>query len=135
MLSDTITVASTKNTVAQDPAVDVDYTRWDDQTPNKSTYISDSHELSARDMLTFNRTFPKPSGNFLGMQKCLMKFTKDISVPGVDGVDILAPSIVQLAYSLPCGVTEDQLIFLKSRIAALALNWTVTAAVARQLTV
>ena len=115
---------SCKDTVAQENFADVDYDRWDDQTPNKSIYISDLHELNARDMLTFNRTFAKPSGNFLGMNKAALKFTRDITVLGKDGENIVVPSTFQLALSLPYGAGEDEIFFFTSRSTAILTKWT-----------
>jgi hypothetical protein len=72
--------------------------------------------MLAKDTLSLYRTFPKPSGNFKGVCKTSFKFSKDISVTGVDGVSQLtAPIIVEVAFSLPVGATHAQVLLAQQR--------------------
>lgn len=95
------------------------YTRFD-SVGNKSTYISGSHALDARDTLTFYRTFPKTSGNFKGVAKTALKFSQDIGVAGVDSETTLtAPIILEVSVSLPVGATAAQAMVARQRVIAL----------------
>jgi hypothetical protein len=100
---------------------------------NKSEYISETHTLSSRDKLALYRTLPKRSGNFLGMAKTAIKFTQDISVAGVDSTTlVVAPGIVDVAFSMPVGVTSAQSLALRMRAVALLLDDDVMSALVDQ---
>lgn len=95
------------------------YTRQDYYL-NRSLYISSTHANDARDTLGLYRTYAKASGNFKGVNKSSIKFTKDIVVPGVDGVsDITSPMILEVSFSLPVGFTAAQSVLLRQHAVAL----------------
>lgn len=95
------------------------YSRFD-VNQNRATYIGGSHAAENRDSFTMYRSFPTKSGNFKGVQKTSVKFTKDHEVPGVDGVATLtAPVIVEINFSVPVGVTAAQLKTVRQRALAL----------------
>jgi hypothetical protein len=88
---------------------------------NRSVYVEDSmHSMEARDSLGLYRTFPKVNGNFKGVSKSSIKFTKDITVDGVDGVSQLtSPIIVEVSFSLPVGCTPAQAMIARQKVIAL----------------
>jgi hypothetical protein len=88
-------------------AVSRTFTRYDEER-NKVTYITAGHELAARDIFQLYRTLPKPNGNFPGMGKSALKVTKDIIIPGTDGSDLKSPTIMEVSFSFPVGMTEEQ---------------------------
>lgn len=95
------------------------FTRFEEYQ-NRSVYISDTHSISARDTLGLYRTFPKASGNFKGVAKTAFKFSKDVTVPGVDGVSQLsAPIIVDVSMSIPVGATHEAILIARQRALAL----------------
>lgn len=85
---------------------------------NKSTYVGPNHSLQARNKMELYRTLPKRAGNFLGAAKGSVKFTKDITVPGADGTDIVVPQIFEVSYSLPVGSTDAQSLAFRQRVIA-----------------
>lgn len=99
--------------------VDVTFGRFD-SFPTRSTYVSEDHTVAERDTLTFYRTPPKQNGNFKGTTKVSIKFTQDVVVPGVDGTSsITAPMIGETSYSLPVGVTPEQVLAFRQRQVAI----------------
>jgi hypothetical protein len=96
------------------------YTRFEEYA-NRSVYIGASHELVAQDKFTMYRTFQKVSGNFRGTAKSAIKFSKDYSVEGVDGVaSLTSPLIIEVSFSVPVGITvANQLIGRQKAIALL----------------
>lgn len=87
---------------------------------NRSVYIGASHAPESRDTITLYRSFPKKSGNFNGVAKTAVKFSKDIGVLGVDGLATLtAPVIVEVNFSVPVGTSQADI--LKARQRAIAL--------------
>lgn len=104
-----------------DTTADVDhvYTRFE-EFQNRTTYIGATHSLSNRDTLGFYRTFPKANGNFKGVIKNAVKFTKDLSVIGVDGVATLtSPLIVEVNFSIPVGATTAEVLLARQKALAL----------------
>lgn len=95
------------------------FTRFEEYQ-NRSVYIGANHTMSAKDTLGLYRTFPKPSGNFKGVAKTAFKFSKDVSVTGVDGVaSLTAPIIVDVSFSIPVGATHAQILVARQRALAL----------------
>jgi hypothetical protein len=89
-------------------AVSVTLTRHADEL-NKSTYRTASHnDTVQQDLLSFYRTAAKRSGEFLGTEKTAIKRTKTVIVKNASGLDVKAPSIVNLDFSLPYGMTIAQ---------------------------
>lgn len=83
------------------------YTRFEEYL-NRAMYIGAGHSLSARNTLSFYRTMPRISGNFRGTAKTAVKFSRDVSVLGVDGSTVVAPQILEVSFSNPVGVTPAQ---------------------------
>ena len=95
------------------------FTRFEEYQ-NRSVYIGDNHSMSAKDTVGLYRTFPKPSGNFKGVAKTSFKFSKDVTVLGVDGVSQLtAPIIVDVSFSIPVGATHEQILIARQRALSL----------------
>lgn len=94
------------------------FTRFEEYQ-NRSKYIGANHTLTSRDTLDLYRTLPKTSGNFRGVAKTAVKFSKDFLVLGVDGVSqISAPLIVELSVSLPLGVSAADAMIARQRMLA-----------------
>lgn len=94
------------------------YTRYDEYQ-NRSVYTGPNHSLSAKDTMTFYRTSPKRSGNFKGVAKSSIKFTRDRIVEGVDDTTTVnALEIGEVNFSLPVGFTSADVIALRQRIIA-----------------
>lgn len=95
------------------------YTRYEEYQ-NRAAYIGSSHKTDARDLLAIYRTFPTKSGNFKGTAKSSVKFTKDLSVAGVDSTTLItAPIILELSFSVPVGVSNAELKHARQRMLAL----------------
>lgn len=94
------------------------YNRFEENT-NRSGYIGVNHSLTARDTLTLYRTLPKVSGNFKGVAKTAFKFTKDYTVPGVDGSNLTAPVIFEGSFSIPVGVDADDILVERQKALAM----------------
>lgn len=118
MLDNVITLAVDE--LNNDSTVDVDFSRFEEFS-NRSVYTGEEHQLTAKDTLTFYRTFPKQSGNFKGTAKTAFKFSQDFLVTGADGIaSLTSPLIVEVSFSVPVGVTAaDQLIGRQRAIALL----------------
>lgn len=95
------------------------YSRFDEYQ-NRSVYASDLSSLTAKDQLTFYRTFPKSNGNFRGVAKSAAKFSWDRVVVGVDGVSQLtSPIIMEISFSIPVGATDADVLLMRQRGVAL----------------
>lgn len=95
------------------------FTRFEEYQ-NRALYISADHTLDARDTLGLYRTLPKKSGNFKGVAKTSCKFSKDVSVPTVDGAgNITAPIILEVSFSLPVGATPEDALIMRQRAVTL----------------
>lgn len=87
---------------------------------NRSTYMSDIHSIDRRDLLQLYRTAPTKQGNFKGVAKTAVKFTKDFLVSGVDGVSSLtSPVIIEVSFSIPVGVSSANITEMRQRAVAL----------------
>jgi hypothetical protein len=105
--------------------VEIDYAEFSSYL-NRSEYISEYHTLAARDKLGFYRTLPKTSGNFRGVAKSAVKFTKDYEVAGVDAETTnIAPGIVEVNFAFPVGVTPADALELRMRAVALLQDDTI----------
>lgn len=86
----------------------------------RSVYIGENHRLDARDTLVFYRTMPTASGNFKGMAKTAVKFSRDLSVPGVDSsTSLTVPLIIEATVSLPVGAAKAELVEARQKLIAL----------------
>lgn len=117
MQADTITLAVD---VANDgTTVDYEFSRYEEHL-NRSVYIGEQHNLSARDTLNLYRTQPKANGAYKGTAKSSAKFTLDKVVDGVDGVSQLtSPIIAEVSFSVPVGVTDADQVVIRQRLIAL----------------
>lgn len=95
------------------------FTRFEEYQ-NRAVYIGEDHTIAQKDSLSMYRTFPKTSGNFKGVGKTSVKFSKDITVLGVDGVsNLTSPIIVEVSFSIPVGATAAQCLIARQRALAL----------------
>lgn len=95
------------------------YTRYE-ETQNRTAYIGASHAPDDRDLLAIYRTFPTKSGNFKGVAKSSVKFTKDVEVAGVDSSTTLtSPIILDLSASIPVGASAADIKHARQRLIAL----------------
>jgi hypothetical protein len=87
---------------------------------NRSVYHGASHSAVLRDTISLYRSGPKPNGNFRGVTKNSAKLSKDVEVAGADGVATLTvPSICEISFSLPVGITDADILKLRQRAIAL----------------
>lgn len=98
--------------------VDIDYSRFD-VYQNRSVYNSESHTILAPDTLGFYRTLPKQSGNFRGQAKTAFKFAKFLTIPGVDGTNVVSPYILEVSTSIPVGASLAIMQEMRQRAIAL----------------
>lgn len=97
---------------------DVTYDRYI-ENENRSVYITSAHVPEARDTLGLYRTFPTKSGNFKGVSKSALKFTRDIEVSGVDSSTVLtSPMIADISFSIPVGALAIDILELRQRMIA-----------------
>lgn len=95
------------------------YTRYE-ELQNRSRYIGASHVPGDRDELSIFRSFPTKTGNFKGVGKTSVKFTKDQDVPGVDSSTLVtAPIIIEVSFSVPVGTTTAAMVHARQRVLAL----------------
>lgn len=90
-----------------------------EEAPNKTVYYDANHTVAARNTMSILRQFPKQSGNFYGTLKTSVKFTKDITVTGVNGENIKVPIIGEASFSLPVGCTNTQNTLLRQSLIAI----------------
>lgn len=89
-------------------AVAVTLTRHAEEL-NKSTYRTAGHNIDGvTDLLQFYRTPAKRSGDFLGVEKVALKRTLSLEVTTASGLDTVAPSIWDLNFAFPYGMTTAQ---------------------------
>lgn len=87
-----------------------------------------------RDKVGLYRSFAKPNGNFKGVAKTAIKFTRDVSVPGVDSsTSIVAPSIIDIGFSHPIGMTPALMLEQRMRAVALLSDDSIMTALCLQL--
>lgn len=99
--------------------VDLTYDRFE-ENQNRSVYIGPDHSLTLRNMINLYRTFPTTNGNFKGVAKSAVKLTQDVVVPGVDeSTSITKPVIIDVAISMPVGVSEADALALRQRAVSL----------------
>lgn len=116
MQADTITLAV--DVLNNDVNVNKAFTRYQ-EFENRSVYIGPGHLPEARNLIGFYRTFPTKVGNFKGVLKTAMKFTKDVEVAGVDSAStITSPIIIDVTFSVPVGVTTAELVELRQHVVA-----------------
>lgn len=95
------------------------YSRFE-QYQNRAVYIGANHTPDARDTVSLYRSFPTKSGNFKGVKKTAVKFSKDQEVSGVDGVSSLSvPMIIEVNFSVPVGTTAAEVLKARQRVIAM----------------
>lgn len=106
---------------ADGTTIPVAFTRFDGSIPNRSIYIQrDEHTLAHHRKLTFYRALPKKAGTSKGTAKCRFKFSSEHSIAGVDGTAVLTlPAIVEVAFSLPVGLSPEDTLFMVQQAVAL----------------
>lgn len=98
------------------------YSRFE-TLPNRTRYIGGDHTPGARNEIGLYRSFPTKSGNFKGVGKTSVKFTQDVSVPGVDSTtEVTAPVILEVSFSVPVGVAGADIKHYRQRLLALLDN-------------
>jgi hypothetical protein len=106
--------------ITNDENVVVEVYERSNEYQDRSTYIGENHALDARDQIQLYRTYPTKSGNFKGVQKSSVKFTKDQAVSGADGVTTLtAPLIIDVSFSVPVGTSAAEILAARQRAIAL----------------
>lgn len=113
MLENTITLALPNG----GNPVNAGFTRID-VFQNRSLYHGPNHSNTARETLGFYRTYPKKTGNFLGVMKSATKITKDLSVLNAVGEPIVSPMIADISFSVPVGATAAEVDILLDHLEA-----------------
>lgn len=104
---------------ANDTLVNCTYTNYH-RYENRSVYISEDHTPLLRDTMTLYRSTPKSNGNFPGVSKTAVKFSKDVEVTGLDGVTtVKSPIIFEVSASIPLGATAADVLIAQQRIVAI----------------
>lgn len=94
-----------------------------DYFQNRSVYSGPLHSSLNRDTLNFYRAVAKQNGNFRGVDKSSVKFSKDYTVPGVDSTSTLvSPVIIEVNFSIPVGVSAATIKEMRQRVIALLDN-------------
>jgi len=116
MIDNTITLAV--DTLNNGTPTNRVYSRYE-EFQNRSVYIGPEHSLSARDTMALYRSPVKKNGNFPGMAKSSIKLTQDVSVLGLDvTTSIKAPMIGEASFSVPVGITDEELMSFRQRLIA-----------------
>lgn len=75
-----------------------------------------------RFQLDLYRRYPSRNGNFRGTVKPSVKFTRDLTVQGVDGSDLQSPIIFNLEMSVPVGATTANIEAIRQAMVAFVEN-------------
>jgi ABC-type sulfate transport system substrate-binding protein len=87
------------------------YVKYRTNGINRSVWHGEDHSDATRDELSLVVGDPKASGNFRGVRKATVKFTRDQVVPGVDATtELTAPLIVSVSVSIPVGTTAAEVM-------------------------
>lgn len=89
-----------------------------EETINRSTYRGPDHTVASPNTLQLYRTLPKRSGDYLGSAKVSVKLTAARTVTSASGLDIQAPDIAEVSFSIPVGVTAAQMKAVRQRLIA-----------------
>lgn len=131
MLSNTISVSYDALGDAQ--SVEKTYTRYDEYQ-NRTVYVGENHSPIDKDTLTFYRSFPKQVGNYKGVAKTSFKISKDVEVPGVDGLATFSsPVIIEVTFSVPLGVTDAEALRLRHLASSILSSDSLMVSVTKQL--
>jgi hypothetical protein len=117
MQPDSITLAV--DVLNNDTTEDIDFEKFDG-SKSRSVYISENHSPVDRDTLMLYRGEPKQNGNFKGVLKTALKFSRDVEVEGVDETTTLkSPIITEVSFSVPLGATDADILIERQRVVAL----------------
>lgn len=90
---------------------------------NRTTYILSGTDLGDREELILYSTRPKRAGNFRGVVRSAVKFTKAVAVEAVDATDTVdSDLILNLSFSVPVGTATADIVHLRQRLIALLDN-------------
>lgn len=133
MQPDSITLSvDTDNDGGTTAAVDLVLTR-SDYYENRSEYLAAGHSVIMRDKVNLYRTRPKPNGNFRGVAKSAVKFTKDFEVEGMDTTTKNVGScIIDVGFNFPVGMTPAETLEMRMRAVALLRDDTIMVALTDQ---
>lgn len=116
MLDNTITLSV--DTTNDDTPENQAFTRYD-EFQNRSVYTGPNHALDSKETMTVYRTPPKPAGNFKGVAKSAVKFSRDVDVEGKDSTTTVAANeIGEISFSIPIGTTAAEAMVLRQRMIA-----------------
>lgn len=90
-----------------------------EESANKSVYYDEDHVVASRNQCAFMRTFPKQNGNFYGTLKTSVKFTKDVTVVGVNGENIKIPLIAEANFSFPVGIDNAAATLARQKLVSM----------------
>lgn len=124
MLAQTITLP----VVGGDVVVD----RFSEET-NKSVYHFDGATWKMRKEVTFLRSLPKASGAYPGNARGSAKITWDFELTDNAGATIIAPVIAEIKFSVPVGVSSDDVDDIIAHAAAVLNHATLPASVFQDL--
>jgi len=97
------------------------FTRFE-QFLNRTVYVGPGSSDAYRNQMTLLRSTPTESGNFRGVKKTSLKFTKDVGVIGVDATTLnVAPIIGAVNFSIPVGASAAEVLIVREHLIA-ALN-------------
>lgn len=102
---------------------DKTFTRFRYVGDNKSVYVSDAHTVAERDEIALTRKLPTRTGNFEGVAKSALKYTRDVDVEGVDtNTTEKSSGIIELSASLPVNMTSADITEMFMTACAFALQ-------------
>lgn len=107
------------------------FTLFDNSAANMSTYIGPDHKIDQRQLLSFYRNVPKSNGNYPGVAKTRTKITQDVTVNDCLGNSIIMPRIIEVIYSFPVNVLENDQKTARRMNAALASHVCIDALVSK----
>lgn len=98
--------------------VNQDYDRFLERE-NHTVYTGEDNSSSAKNQITFYRTFPKPQGNSRGVERSAIKVVQDKVVLGADGLaQLTSPVIIKIDVGRPVGVSDADFLAIKMRAAS-----------------
>lgn len=101
----------------------------------RSIYHHANNQPDLRDILSFYRTEAKRNGNYRGARRSSFKFTKDVTVLGFDGSNIVVPMYFEVNASIPLGVTEEVMMVQRQKCVALLDDDTISGPLNKDLSI
>jgi len=116
MLDTTITLSV--DTTNDDTPENHVFTRYDEYQ-NRTVYTGPNNALDSRELMTVYRTAPKPAGNFKGVAKSTVKFSRDVEIEGKDSTtNVGAVELGEVSFSIPVGTSAADAMILRQRLIA-----------------